>query len=189
MHTKILNIETNKPHKNNSIYSLFNSLNICIASVKAYIRCGTKQFIYYNIFHLERISYFVCFKWYDFGIFAFYSVYMTKSSGVGLCNSRANSLFLSSSFWKTSSQLNMVKSPSEPKLEYCLVTQSESISISWWSIWLNLVFKKLTQFLLKVRPFAFLWWRGGRGGRWGWWWRRRWGWCTITPRCRIYFWI
>ena len=79
----------------------------------------------------------------------------------------------------------MVKGSFKPILEHCLVTLSESISISWWTIWLNLVFEIFTKFLLKIRTFTLLrWWRGRRWRR-GWGRRRWWWWCTFIPSAGI----
>jgi len=67
---------------------------------------------------------------------------------------------------KVSRHPNVVKGCPEAIFQHCLVTYPEPFSISRRLIWLDLVFEKLTKFLLKVRLLPLLWW-------WWWWWGRR----------------
>lgn len=73
---------------------------------------------------------------------------------------------------KATRKLNMVKGLPEAIPEHCLITNSETISICCWSIWLNLMLEEVPKFPLELGSCALFWWR-----RWGRGWRRR---CNMT---------
>ena len=57
---------------------------------------------------------------------------------------------------KVSCHPNVVKGSPEAIFQHCLLAYPEPLSISWRLVRLDLVFEKLTKFLLKVRPLPFL---------------------------------